>query len=55
MISVIWARTTAMDNKDDMTATHLDSHANMVEGGRQTTIINRLGRSADVRPFSKDC
>ena len=38
-----------------MTSTHLDSHANMVVVGKYVTIINRSGKSADMRPFSGDC
>ena len=44
-----------MDDKDNMTATHLDLHANMVVAGRHATIISKSGRSAYVRPFSEDC
>ena len=54
-ISVVWATTTDMEDKDDTTTTHLDSHANMVMAGRHATIISKSGKSADVRPFSKDC
>ena len=44
-----------MEDKDDITATHLDLHANMVVVGRHATIISKSGRRADVRPFSDDC
>ena len=45
-----------MDDKDDeMNSTQLDSHANMAVVGRHATVINRSVKSADVRPFSKDC
>ena len=44
-----------MEDKDDITATHLDLHANMVVVSRHATIISKLERSADVRPFSDDC
>ena len=55
-ISVIWATTTSVDDKDDkMTSTQLDSHVNMAVVGCHSTVINRSGKSADVRPFSKDC
>ena len=39
---------------DENTSTHLDSHANMTVAGRHATLINKSGKSADVRPFSKD-
>ena len=45
-----------MEDKDDeMTSTQLDSHANMAVVGHHATVINRSGKSANVRPFSKDC
>ena len=45
-----------MEDKDDkMTSTELDSHTNIAVVGRHTTVINRSGKSADVRSFSKDC
>ena len=55
-ISIIWARMTSVEDKDEkMTSNQLDSHANMAVVGRHDTIINRSGKSADVWPFSKDC
>ena len=55
-ISVIWDTTTSVDDKDDeMTSTQLNSHVNMAVVGRHSTVINRSGKSADVRPFSEDC
>ena len=55
-ISVIWATTTSVDDKDDkMTSTQLESHANMAFVGRHATVINRSVKSAEVRPFYKDC
>ena len=45
-----------MDNKDDkLTSYQLDSHTNMAAVGRHTTVTNRSEKSADVRPFSKNC
>ncbi len=37
-----------------LSATELDSHANMVVAGSKTTIIARSGTFANVTPFSKD-
>ena len=53
---MIWAGTTEGDYKDDqMNSTQIDFHASTVVLGKYATIINRSGKSADVRPFSSDC
>ena len=56
IICVIWATTTDKEyDNDEKTSTHLDSHASMTVAGRHATEINKSGKSADVRPLSKDC
>ena len=56
IICVIWAMTTDKEyNNDEKTSPHLDSHANMTVAGCHATVINKSGKSADVRPFTKDC
>ena len=55
-ISVIWATTTSVEDKnDEMNSTQLDSHANMAVVCRHSIVINRSGKSADVRPIYNDC
>ena len=43
------------DDDNDASTTELDSHANMIVVGAQATIIQRSGRSAEVRAFSEEC
>ena len=53
---MIWEATTEGEYKDDqINSTQIYSHENMVVVGKYTTIINRSGKSADVRPLSSDC
>ena len=55
IICVIWATTTDKEyDNDKKTSTHLDSHANMTVAGRHATVINKSGKSADMRLFSND-
>jgi hypothetical protein len=37
-----------------LSATELDSHANMAVAGSETMVIARSGMFANVTPFSKD-
>ena len=56
IIFVIWDTTNNKEYNDNKkTSTHLDSHANMTIAGCHATMINKSEKSADVRPFSKDC
>ena len=56
LLSMIWATSTFVVDKDDhMNSTQLYSHTNMVVAGKHATIINKYGKSVDVRPFSRDC
>ena len=53
---MIWDRTTDKEYDDDKkTSTYLDSNANMTVAGLHATVINKSGKSADVRTSSKEC
>ena len=53
IIFVIWATTTDKEYENDKkTSTHLNTHANMTVAGRHADVINKSGKSADVRPLS---
>ena len=55
-IAAIWATEADMGGGDNHeTLTQLDSHANMAVAGEHATVFGHSGKSADVRPFSKDC
>ena len=43
------------DDGANVATTKLDSNANMIVVGRQTTVFGSSGRHANVRPFSNDC
>ena len=54
-ICMLWAATNEGEYKDDqMTPTQRDSHENMVVIGPHATIINRSGKSTNIRPLSSD-
>eukprot|EP00956_Cyclotella_meneghiniana_P044141 scaffold303339_cov89-Cyclotella_meneghiniana.AAC.2 len=44
-----------MGEGGEESTTELDSHANMVVVGKNSTIVSRTGQYADVHAFSDEC
>ena len=54
-VNEVWAAEEDFDDDQERSTTELDSHANMCVVGQQATIINKTGKHAEVRAFSKEC